>query len=63
MGRVFTDACSECGKVFTAPRIIAAQAQAEACYEKHFPPVIRDTRVIMDEIKREIIDWDGGEGA
>lgn len=62
-GRTFTDACDECGRVFTSTRIIGAQAQAAACYETHFPKHTRDTKVVMDEIKREIPDWDGsGDG-
>jgi hypothetical protein len=59
-GRNFTASCDECGDVFTATHQIRADAQAASCYETHFPTRTRDTQAVMDEIKREIPDWDGG---
>lgn len=53
-GRTFTAVCGECGAVYSSTRIIGAQAQADACYEKHFPHKIRDTKEIMDEIKEKM---------
>lgn len=53
-GRSFTSACSHCGDVFTATHQIRADAQADSCYERHFPQKVRDTKVVMDEIKREM---------
>jgi uncharacterized Zn finger protein len=58
-GRTFTSACDECGQVYQATHQFKADAQAAACYEKHFPAHTRDTKVVMDEIKRQIPDWDG----
>jgi hypothetical protein len=49
VARTFTDACGECGKVFTAKTIIGAERQAQACYDKHFPPKTRDLKVVLDE--------------
>lgn len=60
-GRTFTAACDECGDVKEATHQYKADAQAQACYETHFPKQTRDTKVVMDEIKREIPDWDGGK--
>jgi uncharacterized Zn finger protein len=59
-GRTFTSACDECGEVYTATHQYKADSRADACYEKHFPKDTRDTRVVMDEIKEQIPDWDGG---
>lgn len=59
-GRTFTASCSECGAVKTATHQHKADAQAESCYQSHFADKTRDTKEIMDEIKREIPDWDGG---
>lgn len=59
-GRSFTAACDECGDAFTATHQIRADAQAASCYDTHFPARTRDTQVVMNEIKREIPDWDGG---
>jgi len=53
-GRSFTASCDECGEVFTATHQIRADSQAAACYEKHYPKNTRDTKVVMDEIKREM---------
>jgi hypothetical protein len=58
-GRTFTDSCTECGNVFESTTIIGAQSQAAVCYEAHFPAHTRDTKVVMDEIKEQIPDWDG----
>lgn len=60
-GRTFTSACDECGKVFNATHQHKADNQAASCYDGHFPKPTRDTKVVMDEIKREIPDWDGGK--
>lgn len=51
-GRAFTAACDECSHVFTATHQHKANAQADACYETHYPKETRDTKVVMDEIKR-----------
>jgi len=53
-GRSFTSACSECGSVFTATHQIRADAQADACYERHFPTNARDLKEVMDEAKRQM---------
>lgn len=53
-GRTFTSACTECGKTFTATHQIRADAQADACYETHFPKNVRDTKELMDEAKRQM---------
>jgi hypothetical protein len=58
-GRTFYDYCSDCGKQFSARTIIGAQSQAAACEEKHRPVPTRDTAVVMEEIKKQIPDWDG----
>lgn len=60
-GRTFTSACDDCGTVYHATHQFKADNQAADCYEKHFPKPTRDTKVVMDEIKREIPDWDGGK--
>lgn len=59
-GRTFTSACDECGDVKTATHQYKADAQAAACYETHFPHNTRDTKVVMDEIKKRFpdIDWE-----
>lgn len=62
MARTFYDYCAECGKQFEARTIIGVQAQAGACWDSHYPKPTRDTKEVMDEIKREIMDWDGGSG-
>lgn len=59
-GRTFTAACDECGNTFSATHQVRADAQAASCWDTHFPKATRDTKVVMDEIKREIPDWDGG---
>jgi hypothetical protein len=61
MARTFYDSCDECGNTFSSRTIIGAQSQARVCYENHFPVQVRDTKEIMDDIKREIPDWDGGK--
>lgn len=57
-GRTFTATCSECSTTFSGTHMSRAQAQADACYDTHYPKPTRDTKVVMDEIKREIPDWD-----
>lgn len=58
-GRNFTAVCDECGAVKTATHQIRADAQAAQCYETHFPKNTRDAAEVMEQIKREIPDWDG----
>ena len=53
-GRTYTAACNECGEVYRATHIIRAEAQADACYERHFPKKVRDLKEVMDEAKREM---------
>jgi hypothetical protein len=48
-GRTFSDSCSECGVVFYATTLIGAERQAQACYDKHFPPTTRDLKEALDE--------------
>ena len=48
-GRSFSASCDECGDVFTATHISKAEAQAAACYEKHYPPQTRDLKVALDD--------------
>ena len=62
-GPTFSAACDECGQVFEATHKYKAESQAAACYENHYPKPTRDTKVVMDEIKRVIPDWDGSSGS
>ncbi len=60
-GATYTAACGECGAVFEATHKIRADAQAEQCYDRHYPKRTRDLAEVMEEVKREIPDWDGGK--
>lgn len=53
-GRSFTSACNDCGTVFTATHQVRADAQADSCYETHYPKQVRDTKELMDEAKRQM---------
>lgn len=48
-GRTFTDSCGECGDVFHSTTKIGAERQAQACYDKHFPPETRDLKEALDD--------------
>lgn len=51
-GRTFSAACAECGHVYYATHQYKADAQAGACWDTHYPKPTRDTKVVMDEIKK-----------
>lgn len=48
-GRTFSDSCGECGDVFTATTKLGAERQAQACYDRHFPPKTRDLKEALDD--------------
>lgn len=55
-GRTFTSACSHCGDVFTATHQHKADAQADSCYENHFPRKLREPEEILQELRDHLGD-------
>lgn len=50
-GRTFTSACDECGDVFESTHQYKADAQAAACYEKHYPVSTRSFEQLMADLR------------
>lgn len=55
-GRSFTATCSECGQSFTATHQHKADAQADSCYETHYPPKLREPDEILKELREHLGD-------